>query len=47
MALDALKDPKVKIEVAAAYSTEAPVSSMQYIRRYLTEETSEALWLSY
>ena len=47
MALEALKDPKVKIEVAIAYNTEAPVSRMQYTRRYLMEVTSEALWLSY
>jgi len=47
IALEALKDPKVKIEVAAAYRIEAPVSSILYIRRYLTEETSEASWLSY
>jgi len=47
MALEALKDPKVKIVVAKAYSAEAPVSKMQYTRRYLTEETSEASWSSY
>ena len=47
MALEALKDPKVKIEVAMAYNTEAPVSRAQYTRRYLTEETSEESWLSY
>ena len=47
MALEALKDPKVKMVVAKAYSAEAPVSRMQYTKRYLTDETSEASWLSY
>jgi hypothetical protein len=47
ISLEALKDPKVKIEVARAYSAEAPVSRMQYTRRYLMEETSEASWSSY
>jgi len=47
IALEALKDPKVKIVVANAYSAEAPVSRMPYIRRYLTEETSEGSWSSY
>jgi len=47
MALEALKDPKVKIEVTIAYNIEAPVSRAQYTRRYLTEETSEASWSSY
>ena len=47
IALEALKDPKVKIEVAIAYSIEAPVSRMQYTVRYLMEVTSEASWLSY
>lgn len=47
IALEALKDPKVKIEVAIPYSTEATMSRIQYTRRYLMEETSEASWLSY
>lgn len=47
IALEALKDPKVKIEVAIPYSTEATTSRIQYTRRYLMEETSEASWLSY
>jgi len=47
MALEALKDPKVKIEVAIAYNIEPPVSRMQYTVRYLMEVTSEASWLSY
>lgn len=47
IALEALKDPKVKIEVAIPYSTEATMSRTQYTRRYLMEETSEASWLSY
>ena len=47
ISLEARKDPKVKIEVAVAYSIEAPVSRIQYTRRYWTEETSEGSWLSY
>ena len=47
ISLEARKDPKVKIEVAMAYSVEALVSRMQYTRRYFTEETSEASCSSY
>jgi len=43
MALEALKDPKVNIEVAIPYNIEAPVSRIEYTRRYLPEETSEVL----
>ena len=42
MALEALKDPEVKIKIAIEYSIEAPMSKMQYTMRYLMEETSEA-----
>lgn len=47
ISLEARKDPKVKIEVAKPYNIEALMSRMLYTRRYLTEETSEASWLSY
>jgi hypothetical protein len=47
ISLDALKDPKVKIEVARAYKIEAPVSRVPYTVRYFKEETSEASWSSY
>jgi hypothetical protein len=41
ISLEARKDPKVNIEVAKAYSIEAPMSRILYTRRYLREETSE------
>jgi hypothetical protein len=47
ISLEARKDPKVKIEVARAYNTEAPVSRRAYTIRYLTAETSDGSWSSY